>query len=34
MNRVRLPGIDDFRTDAYAIAIEKILRSYLDIGLF
>lgn len=32
--RARCPGIEDFRTAAYAVAIEKISKSYLDIGVF
>jgi len=32
--KARCPGIEDFRTAAYAVAIEKISKSYLDIGVF
>ena len=32
--RERHPTIEDFRTAAYVVAVEKIARSYLDIGVF
>ena len=32
--RDRHPTVEDFRTAAYVVAVEKIARSYLDIGVF
>lgn len=32
--RARYPAIDDYRTAAFVVAVEKIARSYLDIGVF
>ncbi|OQX44470.1 MAG: hypothetical protein B0D86_05580, partial [Candidatus Sedimenticola endophacoides] len=28
------PGVEDYRTAAYLIALRKIARSYLDIGVY
>lgn len=32
--RARFPDVQDFRTAAFVVAIEKISRSYLDIGVY
>ena len=32
--KVRHPGIDDYRTAAYVIALGKLSRSYIDVGVY